>query len=670
MFDANVIVAPINVTVGGERMYVRHWIRAPKHLAVLFLAATVVPAAGLAWLGWWLLQQDRDLETQRIHERLDNAADLVTAEFARRLIHLEEWLPELAKSPPADLPVGAVFVTFTSSGAEVHPAGRLLYYPVAPRAEELPGDAFSTGENLEFQEKNYSKAAAAFRELARSKNPQVRAGALVRLARNLRKNHEGSAALSTYKELEMLGNVPVGGVPAELLGRYTRCELLEQLNRLPELKRAASTLYRDLQNGRWRLDRASYEYYSQQVQRWVGGEPRYAGVNSDALALSAAVESLWNQWEDNRRTKASTHGRRIVWVEDQSVLMVWDSSLDRFIALVANAHYLESEWQDVWKKYRVKILLRDSAGHNILGETGEPARLHAIRTAAEMNLPWTLRVVSADPGAELAWLAGRRRMLLAVLAIMALVVIGGGYFIGRAVTRELAVARMQSDFVSAVSHEFRSPLTSMRHMTELLEGDRVPSEDRRRQYYGMLSRETKRLHRLVEGLLNFGRMEARTMKYEFAELDPAELVRGVVAEFGEQYPNSSHRISVESDCELPSIRADHEALARAVWNLLDNAVKYSPGDSSIEVVAAREGGRVAIHVRDHGPGIPAAEQEEIFRKFARGSAASASHVKGTGIGLALVQHIVEAHNGEVRLDSEAGRESTFTILITAEEERA
>src|SRR5512136_3056534 len=183
------------------------------------------------------------------------------------------------------------------------------------------------------------------------------------------------------------------------------------------------------------------------------------------------------------------------------------------------------------------------------------------------------------------------------------------------------VARLQSDFVSAVSHEFRTPLTSMRHLTELLEGGIVSSEDRKQKFYGVLAHETRRLHRLVESLLNFGRMEAGKLEYQFEELDAAALVRKVAAEFQGESGAGSHSIELTlPEDQALMICGDREALSRALWNLLDNAVKYSPAGSTVRIELAREGNCAVIRVIDRGMGIPAAEQKEIFKKFVRGSA--------------------------------------------------
>ena len=153
----------------------------------------------------------------------------------------------------------------------------------------------------------------------------------------------------------------------------------------------------------------------------------------------------------------------------------------------------------------------------------------ALRTASDTRLPWTLRITSVDPAADLAQGAGRRRLLLVGLAMMGFMVLVGGYFTTRAVSRELAVSRLQSDFVSAVSHEFRTPLTSMLHLTDSLDRGIVSDEDRRRQYYAALAHETARLHRLVKSLLNFGRMEAGAVEYRFEPTDIAVLAGDVVA---------------------------------------------------------------------------------------------------------------------------------------------
>jgi signal transduction histidine kinase len=252
---------------------------------------------------------------------------------------------------------------------------------------------------------------------------------------------------------------------------------------------------------------------------------------------------------------------------------------------------------------------------------------------------------------------------------MAVLTLLGGYFTLRAASREFAIARLQSDFVSAVSHEFRTPLTTLRHMTELLSNNAALTDDRRSQYYTVMARETERLHRLVEGLLAFGRMEAGRTPQTFETVDPVELTEAAVAEFQSSLAQdpAAHRVEFTTNGVKPqssTIRANREALSRAIRNLLENAVKYSPNSPVVGVHLSRQGNRVAIHVHDDGFGIPAEEQKTIFDKFVRGAASKALNVQGTGIGLAMTQHIVRTHGGDLLLESASGKGTTFTIQLT------
>lgn len=228
-------------------------------------------------------------------------------------------------------------------------------------------------------------------------------------------------------------------------------------------------------------------------------------------------------------------------------------------------------------------------------------------------------------------------------------------------------AQLQSDFVAAVSHEFRSPLTTLRTITDLLAQNRIPDEARRKESYVFLDRETTRLQRLVEDLLDFGRMESGRKQYRLECHDAYQLVRDTVADFIEQA--QANGFSVEAslapaeDYFPPRVQVDDEAFRRALRNLLENAMKYSPECRTVWVDGAIQGHKVLISVRDRGMGIDAEEEEAIFQKFVRGHAAKKAGIKGTGIGLAMVRQISEAMGGEIRLQSEVGVGSTFTIVL-------
>jgi two-component system phosphate regulon sensor histidine kinase PhoR len=161
-------------------------------------------------------------------------------------------------------------------------------------------------------------------------------------------------------------------------------------------------------------------------------------------------------------------------------------------------------------------------------------------------------------------------------------------------------------------------------------------------------------------------MEAGALRYHFEPLNLGRLTRDVVDEFENVAASSGHEITIGVDPKLPNVYADPEALGQALWNLLDNAIKYSPGRPAVRVDVEQEGDFAAIRVHDEGLGIAQQEQKQIFRKFFRGSAADSTHLKGAGIGLAMVDYIVRAHRGRIRVESEPGKGSAFTILLKLE----
>jgi signal transduction histidine kinase len=419
----------------------------------------------------------------------------------------------------------------------------------------------------------------------------------------------------------------------------------------------------DLSGGQWRIDRDTYYYYSKQLTGWIGSDSTSFKAS---IVLTRAVCWLWEAWKTSGSPEKDSAGRHSLQLDGTPVTVLWRSSGGRLVGLVAGPKYQWNRWFDPVLDNpdfgSARINLRDRTGFVVFGEKTHVGVPETLRSASSTALPWDIVVTAADYEREMGSFIQRRRLMMAGLAAVALLVITSSYLIARAVSRELAAARLQSDFVSAVSHEFRTPLTSMRQFTEMLvEDDNLPPE-KRRSFYAAQERATRRLSRLVESLLDFGRMEAGARPYRLEPLDAGHLVRTVVEEFRREIACNGFAI----DCTLPGdrtvVRGDREALAQALWNILDNAVKYSGGSRTVRV-GLEEGSYVEIRVRDEGYGIHPSERDQILRKFTRGSAARAHGIKGTGIGLAMVKHILDAHGGKLLIESEPGKGSTFTIQL-------
>jgi signal transduction histidine kinase len=300
---------------------------------------------------------------------------------------------------------------------------------------------------------------------------------------------------------------------------------------------------------------------------------------------------------------------------------------------------------------------------------GEPVRRgsghRATRTLVANGISWTVEVEPMDAAGFVAMSMQRSNLYLAMLLVVLALLAVGGYLTARTVRRELEVARQKSDFVSTVSHEFRSPLTGIRQLAEMLSRDRVLDHGKRQQYYDLMLRESERLGRLVESVLDFARMEDGRKRYRLEPLDTTAWLRGVAKEFEGDAARVGFSLETSIPDDLPRVNGDCDALATAVHNLLDNAVKYSPGSKTVWLDAKDMGGRVRIRVRDRGVGIPAGRQSQIFERFYRVDGELSKHVKGVGLGLSLVRHIVESHHGTVSVVSRQGEGSTFAIELAA-----
>ncbi|HWM91202.1 MAG TPA: HAMP domain-containing sensor histidine kinase [Thermoanaerobaculia bacterium] len=261
---------------------------------------------------------------------------------------------------------------------------------------------------------------------------------------------------------------------------------------------------------------------------------------------------------------------------------------------------------------------------------------------------------------------------LGLSTLLAAVLLGGIVLALRTASREMKLSEMKNDFVSNVSHELRTPLASIRVFGELLRLGRVGDQEKVREYGEYIETESRRLTQLINNLLDFASIESGRKSYKFERVDVSELVSETLKTFGVRLRQSGFRVVFDGPSgasgALPPVRVDPGAIAQSLSNLLDNAVKYSyqTENKEIRVGLRREGDWIAVSVQDHGVGIPRDEQNKVFDRFHRVGTGLVHDVKGSGLGLSIVQHIVQAHGGQVTVESRVGEGSTFSILLPIE----
>lgn len=256
----------------------------------------------------------------------------------------------------------------------------------------------------------------------------------------------------------------------------------------------------------------------------------------------------------------------------------------------------------------------------------------------------------------------RRYGFAYAIVSLVLVTLLGSVFVHRAVAHEVRLSHLKTDFVSAVSHEFRSPLSAILALTERLESARVSDPKQLGQYHQIIGNEARRLSVLVTRLLDFAQIEEGRKVYALDRVELVAIAREAVQAC--HHLGRPERLHLHGEESAPLwVRADRTALRHAVQNLIENAIKYSPLDSPVTITCIVENGSNMIDVRDQGIGIPPREQQKIFDKFYRGPQASGLNVQGVGIGLALVKHVMDSHGGSVLVESQPGQGSRFRLVL-------
>ena len=601
----------------------------------------MIPSAVVILLVFRVARQENELSERRATEARREALDQLRRELSARLqaIRLEEvnrLIGESGRRLPPDSPI--VFVTPMMQDRMVLPwEDSRTPRAASPRFAEI----HTEGELLEFQRNDAAGAAAAYqRAVTMARDPSETCAALLSLGRAYRKAARDPDADRTDRAtLRQCAAVPdSNGIPHAL---YAADRLLAAGTNDAEAQeyvvRTSSTRQWHGPNEAYMLQSLLRKIYSPAA---VGQLEAISSEIQDIEQITALSRDMNNHLAKLKTAFRSAPGD-LPWMgfgnEPWLITIVSPTS---FVAPVVMAVSSRKVLPD-----GVSFRLTESSRAVPLGDG-----------FLDLQVEWPADRFTPTPGTPITLYGSVLFLVLGAVLLAA-------YLLLRDVHREAETAAMRSHFVASVSHELKTPLTSIRAHAETLLMGRAENTETTTEYLRTIVSESERLTRLVETVLDLSRIEQGRKTYRMQPTCLAEVVRAAAKAM--EYPLSQlgFTLTISSDNTKPLLLADADALEQAILNLLGNAVKYSGSARRIELRIGSATSEAFVDVVDHGIGISRDDQTRIFEKFHRVQSAQTEGIAGTGLGLALALHIVEAHNGRINVTSDVGRGSTFSVRI-------
>ena len=610
-------------------------------------------------------------------EVFQNEANLrngVSEQFsqANNYTELKRWLQNLESENPT---LKHLFLINSDGGlisSSVSLGWNELKKPQSIRNPQRAAN-FALAEETEFIKKDFVDAIRQYKKtMASAESSWERALLLSRIGRCYYKSGKYSEGIKEYKKILTFGNeeITIGSVPASIVALSQIDDGYEALNDSIEQYNAKFNLCQELINHPWDLSGGEYLYYLKSA--------------SNEIRNLSLPSTIINSTERNIQELMNREGKLMEQIKFIELIQENSSPAQvRFYKLPSafQTSQLLSLGYQIDKSYTLTTLFPEILDSVELGKDlfvgvldEKDSALYLTKSHAmtsflvaenfsETFVNWKVALFDPD-GKSIEQLVGRERTLYLALFMGIIAIMFLGVFVTiRAVIHESEVSRMKSEFVSNVSHELKTPLALIRMFGETLDEGIVTDEKKRREFYRIIRKESERLTHLINNVLDFSRMDARSKEYNFVEADLVELVQSSL----KAYKYHIRDLGFEIESELPDnmlmLKMDKDAISQVLLNLLSNAVKYSDDRKNIRVELYHDSTSALISVSDHGVGIAKDELKKIFDKFYRVTASKGKESRGSGLGLTLAKHIIEAHKGKIEVESEVGKGSRFTIRI-------
>jgi signal transduction histidine kinase len=421
----------------------------------------------------------------------------------------------------------------------------------------------------------------------------------------------------------------------------------------------------ELQKGTWKLEGSQWAYYGrtisvalQEADQKLSADRAISAPTDEIIATANWIESAIGELrgiltlQPPLEGEGSSHVQKTFLPDLQAIAVVREFEGQYEGLLIDEISFLE-EAEEILNSLTVA---EDFEGSLVVGR-GTEASATVLPSFPGMG------IIYSGEAASGRFFDFQIHLFSYVMTLLLVVIVAALFFIFRAVSHQIELTRMKTDFVSAVSHEFLSPLSAIQALLERVESGKASEPEMLARYHQVIRQEVHRLTQMVNDLLDFARLEDGKRELAKETVNLNEVAREVVTSFQNLGYQKRLVTDFHDDPDPPVVQADQTAVSQCVQNLVDNALKYSSDDLLITVRTGRNSADAFVEVNDRGPGIPDSEQSKIFEPFYRVGSAGVRRVKGVGFGLSLVKRMVEEQGGRVSLQSEVGRGCTFRLAF-------
>ncbi len=660
-----------------------------KKIIFYYIMAVVLPGIILGYLANRGIRNDHALREKESLRRLEMNSQAFFNAIDSGFVSLmnEQTIDSLVSGTgQPDTCLLAVKIT-EASGSEKLIYHQLLYLPAVlmtdKRERADPSPSLQEGLQLEYKEQRYPEALRFYQDrIAHTNDTAEKVQAMVASARLYNRMNQASRAKVVYEEIrkEYTGNLLNGEIPLGLIASLEILKINQARNEKDEMKNNARQYLELLLHPPIAYDKNQFDLF-------------YQNFKENLPETDQFTDSLFRELDHQKsRTDAIIRlltGPELIATRDdhlsgrkRGIICIPFTSADLIAVYLKrnddNGSHAASMVVDfpVFLRSISGELIRNidpngSMNIKVEDNDGKPVLSKIIgEEAGYLSFPFTetlpkLKLLLSEhtPGFMATLFKAESGIYLFIFILIVLLMVLGFIFTIYTLNMELRLNKLKSEFISNVSHELKSPLTSIRMMTELLHHNRVRTEERKSVYYAAMLQESERLSHLIDNILDFSRMDEDRKKYDFTPLDLNELLATFLESTRERLTGTGFSIRYDCPDQVPQIRADKDAILQIIYNLVDNAIKFSGKSRQTDISLFAGENELQLSVKDYGIGISGKDQEKIFDRFYRADEPRQMGIKGSGIGLTIVKRIIEAHQGYLTLESRPGEGSTFCVHL-------